>query len=218
MTGIIYKSTNMITNVSYIGKTTQPFNKRKNGHLFDALKCRDKSYFHNAIRLYGYENFKWEILCECDNYLLLNIRETMKIIVEHTHVSEGGYNLTWGGEGIHGYKHTIIAKQKLSEFNKNKILTDEHKTHISKGRKGMVFSNTHKENLGEANKGRVVLESTKDKISKNLTKYPFEIIKKSIELRKTGMMFKDISLIISVPVDTLKGWWYKQDKILYIWQ
>ena len=38
--------------------------------------------------------------------------ETMKIIVNHTHISENkGYNLTWGGGGSSGYKFTSEQKR-----------------------------------------------------------------------------------------------------------
>lgn len=96
---IIYKVTNLITGKCYIGKSTDKLKNRKCQHEYDAKTCRYNSAFHKEIRIYGKENFKWEQLCECGDELLLNIRETMKIIVEHSHVSEGGYNLTWGGNG-----------------------------------------------------------------------------------------------------------------------
>lgn len=42
------------------------------------------------------------------------------------------FNFTNGGEGLSGYKHTEKTKRKISESNKGKIKSDEHKQKISK--------------------------------------------------------------------------------------
>ena len=111
--GIIYKSTNLINGKCYIGKTITSLTKRKNNHIYTSKKFNEngkcskdeyRCYFYNALNKYGIENFKWEIIYECDDELILNIMETMKIIVNHSHRSEGGYNITWGGEGCSGYR------------------------------------------------------------------------------------------------------------------
>lgn len=119
---IIYKATNLINNKKYVGKTIKTLEDRKYEHIYKANKgdCYT-SYFHNALKLYGIENFKWEVLCECDDVLILNIMETMKIIVEHSHVSDGGYNMTWGGDGLpKGYKHSAETKRKVGESSKGR--------------------------------------------------------------------------------------------------
>lgn len=116
--GIIYKVTNTINGKIYIGKTIQPLNKRKYTHKSYSKKdvLTRKNIFHNAIRKYGWDAFKWEILCECIDYDILSLTETMKIIVNNSHYIDGhGYNMTYGGEGCIGYKHTKTSREKISK-------------------------------------------------------------------------------------------------------
>ena len=77
---IVYKATNIINNKCYIGQTTDTLDNRIKRHLIKSKKTNN--YFHNAIRKHGIDNFKWEILYECDSKEILNLMETFKIIVE----------------------------------------------------------------------------------------------------------------------------------------
>jgi len=173
--GVVYSATNLINGKKYIGQTVN-FDRRKKAHI----KTNDNRYFHNAIRKYGKDNFKWDILCECKTKEILNIMETFKIIVNHTHNSEEGYNCTWGGDdnpmnnketrikvGVSntGKVRTDEYKRNLSDMNKGKILSDETRKKISRSRIGIVFSADHLKNIGLASKGRIVSEETREKIS-----------------------------------------------------
>lgn len=67
-------------------------------------------------------------------------------------------NLTIGGEGSIGYKHTEKWKQDMSlkakgrkPWNTGKTLSKEHKDKIAKGNKGRKFSKESKEKIGSAN-------------------------------------------------------------------
>ena len=64
MKGIIYKYTNQINNKIYIGQTINEY-KRKYAHKHTLNSWR--SYFHNAIKKYGYDKFAYEILEEIDS-------------------------------------------------------------------------------------------------------------------------------------------------------
>lgn len=131
--GIIYKATNLVNGKCYIGQTTN-LAKRKLRHKSNILDDKNSAYFYNAVRKYGWCNFTWEVLCECDTKELLNIRETMKIIVNHSHWTECGYNMTWGGEGSMGYKASEKTKKKLSDLSKgkNNPMYGKHHTDMAK--------------------------------------------------------------------------------------
>jgi hypothetical protein len=152
---IIYKVTNIKNNKVYVGKTIKSLEKRKIQHEKASIIKKDNAYFHNAIIKYGIENFKWEIIFECSDKLILNVMETMKIIVNHSHHTEGGYNLTWGGDGQSGYKHTEETRKKIS----NKLKGSNHPMY------GKHLSKEVKENHRKSAVGKHHTEETKKKMS-----------------------------------------------------
>lgn len=145
--GIIYKATNIINGKCYIGQTIKLLCQRKYEHIYSTNNTLDTAYFHNAIRKYGSENFIWEVICENVPLFLLNIRETMKIIVEHSHKSEGkGYNLTWGGDGSCGRECSEDTKLKISKSNKGKKRTEDvirKMCEIRQGENNSMFGRKH---------------------------------------------------------------------------
>lgn len=156
--GIIYKVTNLINGKCYIGKTTQKFVKRKNNHIRHASNNLDSFYFHNALRLYGIENFKWEIIYECDE-ILLDIMETFKIMVCHSHISEGkGYNMTWGGEGQFGRIVADETKRNISKKLKGRKLTEEHRIKVIEGLKGRKMTEYNKKRLFDVHVKSYIIE------------------------------------------------------------
>lgn len=176
---IIYKATNLINGKCYIGQSTRELTKRIYEHLYD-LK-RNNIYFHNALKKYGKENFKWEVIYECDDKLILNFMETFKIIVNHSHKSENGYNITWGGNDrpmnipeiskklSKKLKCRIFSdetKKKMSESHKGKTLTEEHKRKISISKLGHITTEETRRKISEIHKGRKVSEETKQKMRK----------------------------------------------------
>jgi len=154
---IIYKATNMIDGKAYIGKTINPLWQRKSEHLSQS-KYRNKIYyFQNAIRKYGIGNFRWEILTETDSESKLNVLE--KFYIACYRKMGVLYNLTDGGEGLSGYRHTEETKQKI-RLNNN-INKEERSKKISetlKGNipwnKGIKLSEEHKKKLSKSHKGK----------------------------------------------------------------
>jgi len=99
-TGIIYKSTCIINGKSYIGSTKRTLNKRKSEHYTLAKYDKTRS-FYSDINKYGKENFKWEIIYECDSEEEMISKETYFIKFYNT-CGENGYNMTKGGRGRKG--------------------------------------------------------------------------------------------------------------------
>jgi len=161
---IIYKITNILNYKSYIGKTTKTLNKRWSKHLNRLKYNKDNIYFYNALRKYGIENFTLKTLCECSSWEIMSIMETFMIMVHKTHVSEDGYNLTWGGEGMHGFKHLKESKIKMSRSHKGlqagtsnpmygKNHSEESKRKNSESHKGNNHTEEAKRKISDATKG-----------------------------------------------------------------
>ena len=177
--GIIYKAINKINGKTYIGKTIQTLKQRKAGHKAYSKRLNYNDYFHSAIRENGWDNFEWKIIYESLSNERLAEMETVKIIFEHSHYTEGGYNLTWGGEGVQYYNEKIIQKMKdnhkgmsgkkhsketkeiMSKKAKGRVFSEGHKNNLSKSHLGKTLSSEHKLKIGIANKGK-----RKDKMRK----------------------------------------------------
>tara|TARA_B100000902_G_scaffold370979_1_gene396559 strand:+ start:265 stop:864 length:600 start_codon:yes stop_codon:yes gene_type:complete len=74
----------------------------------------DNTYVHNSIRKHGWHNFKVEILIDNIPEEDLSNLEIYYIAFFNT-MCPYGYNLTRGGEGTSGYKHTKKAREKMSK-------------------------------------------------------------------------------------------------------
>lgn len=118
MKGIIYKYTSP-SNKVYIGQTIHEHrrymtHKRGDG---DTKFCR-------AIRKYGFENFTYEVIFTIDNEDRKRIKEKLDFM-ERYYIRKydsfnNGYNMTLGGDGGAGAKHTEEFKEKISERMKKK--------------------------------------------------------------------------------------------------
>lgn len=93
---IIYKVTNTINNKVYIGQTIYPLHIRKSQHERSYVYGY-KTAFSNAIKKYGKENFKWEVIYETNSIEDLNEKESYYIEYYDSLVTKNGYNLKGGG-------------------------------------------------------------------------------------------------------------------------
>lgn len=149
---VIYKTINLVNGKFYIGQDS------KN----DSNYLGSGSLIKKAIKKYGRENFKKEILEHCQTKEELNKREIYWI--EKLNTIEEGYNITTGGEGTVGYKFTEEQKNKMSQSHKGKKLTNEHKENIGIASKKRWSDLEYKENVKKAQKNGRSKLSIEDKI------------------------------------------------------
>ncbi len=209
----IYKATNNITEESYIGYATKGLEERKSEHKNSANR-EDGYYFQRAIKKYGWDNFRWimleqgvidfEILKELEKYW----------IREFGTKRPNGYNLTEGGDGTYGYKHTEETKKKISKIHhdvsgkKNPMYgknhTEEAKSKMKKnnphisgeqhwcyGTQGIFYGRKHKEEtkqkIGNANRGKIRTNEVREKYRMiNLNRKHTEETKAKLRIAHSG--------------------------------
>ena len=102
----IYRIINLLNNKQYIGKHSS--NEINNEYYGSGIAIK------RAIKKYGKNNFKKEIVCICKTEDELNKSEIFNIKKYETF--KNGYNMTMGGEGMLGYKQSkeSIIKGSIS--------------------------------------------------------------------------------------------------------
>lgn len=157
----VYIHRNKINNKSYIGITSRKPEERWGNDGSQYSKGRQDA-FRSAIKKYGWDNFEhivWEenISESKAKYLERLLIALFKTNCAKYHNPSYGYNLTDGGDGTNGYKHTDEAREKMS---KAKLGTKPWNT-------GMKMPEEYRLKLSEAHKGYKMPQSQKDKISNN---------------------------------------------------
>lgn len=156
--GFVYMTTNLINGKKYIGQ-------KKYGRNCDSYLGSGR-VLKQAIEKYGKENFKREILEECDTKVELDKAEKNWISFYNASNDEMFYNIALGGDGntgligernpyynkghllegeknpFHGRKHSEESKKKMSDSLKGKP-----KDKL----RGRTFSEEHKRKLSLAN-------------------------------------------------------------------
>ena len=143
MTFYIYQHRKADTNeIFYVGKGK--------GTRLNQSKGRNQ-YWHRVVAKHGF----------IAEYIAKNIDEELALFSERetidTYRKRGVnlVNLTSGGQGVSGLKHSDETKLKFSKIHKGKIITEEVRKKISNGMKGI-------------NVGRPISEEQKSKISATL--------------------------------------------------
>jgi group I intron endonuclease len=110
---IVYHLFNVATGNGYVGKTVFTLEKRWASHLKEA-RCGSRYAIHRAIRKYGAGAFVRSVLVTC----LPDEQDSAEraFIAELGTLGRHGYNMTAGGEGPKGLRHSDETKQRLREL------------------------------------------------------------------------------------------------------
>jgi hypothetical protein len=223
---LVYKITNTENNKFYIGKTKEYYKDkyfgiegRLNNHLtcaFTKSKFNDCPRLYNAIRKYGKDKFKIELVEETTEELI-DSREIHYINTYNSTNDKNGYNIALGGGGRSVVNVDDDIRNKISKaLTKNgelniKPYLNKNDTHIGyfarRRENGKVFQKyftskkfTLEENLAKATEW---ISNIKENKKDNTVKY-----NKSSNLPKNINCIKDKkdkSLIIGYRVDILKN-------------
>lgn len=122
----IYLITNKVNNKRYVGQTMsrKGYLSRWEEHIGEALcerGAKSTSVFHKAIKKYGANNFEVKRVLKNIPESEIDFLEQVCIKRFNTFYIDGyGYNMTLGGQGVHGYKHTDATRKKISDTLKSK--------------------------------------------------------------------------------------------------
>lgn len=127
----IYCIENLFNGKKYIGQGTNVEKRMWQYH-------RECDIVYAAIKKYGKENFKRYVILYCEpDKNVLAYYEIACIRIFCSHVSEGGYNISWGGTSpMTGRKHSAKSKKLMSKNNTRKPWTEKRKKEHSKRMSG----------------------------------------------------------------------------------
>jgi group I intron endonuclease len=161
---IIYKITNLVNGKIYVGKDAVNNPKYLGSGLI----------LENAVRKYGVDNFKKEILEECNSLEELSQRESFWINKLNSTNRKIGYNITNGGEGGDTFsnqsnerKKEILEKRSIS--SRDIFSSEEYRKKLSVASKKLWKNPKHKSLIIKKLTGRKI--KWKDKISKSIKEW-----------------------------------------------
>ncbi len=116
---LIYKAINKINGKIYVGQTKESISRRIARHVYE-----NKYYFQKALNKYGIESFEISVIDYAETQELLNEKEKYWIKT-HNCMAPNGYNLSLGGEGSSGYRHSIEAIERIRKAGQGRKHSEE---------------------------------------------------------------------------------------------
>jgi group I intron endonuclease len=181
----VYLTTNLINGRQYVGS--------HNGNKNDSY-LGSGDIIESAQKKYGKKNFERKILEITETRKEAFLLEEKYIRLNETHVSQGGYNISWtGGMGSWGGKHSEETKKKLSKITKERLkdknnhpFYGKHHTIETKEKLKDLYKNKSLEEIHGVKKAAAI----KKKISENgvgmLGKKHSIVAKKKMSLARIG--------------------------------
>lgn len=118
---VIYSITNAVNGKIYIGQTVQGLARRKGEHIHRFNLGERDHKLYRAMRKYGLEAFKFEVIC---NVLKREFLDEMECYFIEKHNSfRRGYNMTCGGDSV-----SEETRAKISAAHKGRKIPWHYKT------------------------------------------------------------------------------------------
>lgn len=190
---IIYKVENKQTGKVYIGQTVTTLEERKKRHI-DHSKNKS-TVFYNALRSYGEDGFKWEVIDIAKTKEELNELEKHYINKYKSLNRDYGYNMVEGGTG--GYnEYAVKANRKLRKGKKGKeweALYDKDKlTELKRKMRETAIKNGYKYGFGSLSKEERIKYARMGAIAKMKTGYKHsEETKQKISEAQKGISYEE---------------------------
>jgi group I intron endonuclease len=182
----LYTITNQVNGKQYVGISSNL------AHRFICHKSGNGSQLvYQAIKKYGLENLRFDVLCEGCEEDIKQLEVTL--IAERKTMAPGGYNLTEGGEGSRGWKHSAETRKDMSEF----------RTGERNGMYGRKHSKETKEKIAEKAKGRKMPDEFCKRNSRPGSKNP-RARRVLVDGKEYGCV-KDAAEVVGIKAGTLRA-------------
>lgn len=210
----IYQIRNIVNEKVYIGQTKQPFFKRFLHHVWKLRKgMHDNKHLQRAFDFYTEEAFVFEVLEVIENPKLLDKKEIEYI--KKAKRCNLCYNISDGGQGMHGIPMPDHVKEMLSKLNK-KLNTGKHpsvetRKKMSDSRKGTKRSSEEVSKMLQTRSNKI-LSGNKTKSCKITA----EEAKQIKQMLMKGFAYEDIANQFSISFSNVnairsnRSWRYVQ--------
>lgn len=198
----IYLTTNLVTGKKYIG-----LHSKNNNKYFGS-----GTLILKAIKKYGKQNFQKEILEESDDIIEANRLERCYIDMYNAVNDDNFYNLSYGGEGISGRKHSSNTCSKISNALKKAYETDlELRYKVGSANRGKPSTQEKILKISKVNTGKLRSNECKKLLSDiaikrydtNGLKYPALINIQTGEIIESGTNIRRLAKKLNVPFGNL---------------
>lgn len=170
----IYLVTNSVNGKRYVGQTVKAPETRFWEHRHAAEKG-EGYLLHTAIRKYGVEAFRFQVIETCDSRARANDLERRWIRLCDSRSRNRGYNITSGGDGLPDLPRTPEHCARISEALKGRKPTQhaiETSRRVHTGNKynlGRPMTEYTKQRLLESNLGRARSKEERKRQSEAMT-------------------------------------------------
>lgn len=135
----VYLIENQINNKRYVGITSHSMQQRLTRHHRCAQHHSPRYLLHRAMKKYGTDAFTCTAVLTVSTAVEAKQQE-IRLIAElqtfYLDYPAKGYNMTRGGDGLTGYKHTEDTRRKMRLTNSGRTITAEHRAKIANSKRG----------------------------------------------------------------------------------